>query len=444
MSLANRLNGGESTTPLPGNQSKDSFELKTRVHRILIERLDLSKLATVEREKLEGEFRKEIARLIHELKPGIGRAEEDRMVREVLDEVFGLGPIEPLLHDPDIEEIMVNNCRQVFCAREGKIFLTDTIFKDDDHLRHIIDRIVSQVGRRIDESSPMVDARLLDGSRVNAIIPPLALDGPCLTIRRFPKDRLTAIDLMAFGTMNRQMGDLLKACVEARLNILVSGGTGSGKTTLLNVLSGFIPARDRIITIEDSAELQLQQTHVVRLETRPDNLEGRGGVTSRDLLRNCLRMRPDRIVVGEVRGGEALDMLQAMNTGHDGSISTVHANSPRDALSRVEMMIAIAGVEVPLRALRQQMASSIDLLVHLSRLEDGSRKITNITEISGTEGDMITMEDIYIFREEGRTEDGKIKGTHSPTGVRPRFFDRFEALGLGNGFTMEFFDQEAV
>ncbi len=439
MGLANRLkkaNNSGAAAPVAAPVEKaqkergDSFDLKSRVHRILIERLDLSKLTSVERGKLEEEFRQEIGKLLRELKPGISWGEEERLVGEVLNEIFGLGPIEPLLHDPAIEEIMVNNSKQVFCARSGKIYLTDTIFKDDAHLLQIIERIVSMVGRRIDESSPMVDARLLDGSRVNAIIPPLALDGPCLTIRRFPANRLKPQDLVAYGSLTQPMVDLLKNCVLARLNMLVSGGTGSGKTTLLNVLSGFIPSDERIVTIEDSAELQLQQSHVIRLETRPPNIEGRGIVAARDLVRNSLRMRPDRIVVGEVRGGEALDMLQAMNTGHDGSISTIHANSPRDALTRIEMMIGMAGIDVPLRALRAQIAAALDAVIQIARLQDGSRKITAISEITGMEGDMVTMQDIFTFREEGVTREGKVKGKHAPTGIRPKFFERFKSLGI--------------
>ncbi|MBI2880157.1 MAG: CpaF family protein [Candidatus Tectomicrobia bacterium] len=438
MGLAERLQkaNGESPSPaavLPqGLRREDGalFELKSRVHRLLIQRLDFSRLSSVDRGELEGGFRLEIAKLLRDLKPGMSRGEEERLTGEVLNEIFGLGPIEPLLHDPTVEEIMVNGSRRVFCARFGKIFLTDTIFKDDAHLLQIIERIVSSMGRRIDESSPMVDARLSDGSRVNAIIPPLALNGPCLTIRRFPAERLTVDRLIAFGSLTPHMAGLLKACVQARLNLLVSGGTGAGKTTLLNVLSGFIPADERILTIEDAAELQLQQSHVVRLETRPPNVEDKGAVTTRDLVRNALRMRPDRIVVGEVRGEEALDMLQAMNTGHDGSISTIHANSPRDALSRLEVMIAMAGVDVPLRALRQQVASALDVVVQITRLRDGSRKITAISEVTGMEGDMVTMQDIFVFREEGRMPDGRVRGRHQPTGIRPHFFHRFQELGV--------------
>ena len=415
---------------LPRREGRDSFELKSQVHRILIERLDISRMESVDRGRLEGEFRQEIARLIRELRPSITRGEEERLVGEILDEIFGLGPIEPLLHDPTVEEIMINNSHQVFCARAGKMSLTDTIFKDDAHLMQIIDRIVSRVGRRIDESSPMVDARLLDGSRVNAIIPPLALDGPCLTIRRFPAKRLEADDLVVFGTVSRPMLNLLKGCVQARLNMLVSGGTGSGKTTLLNVLSCFIPDDERIVTIEDTAELQLQQVHVVRLETRPPSLEGRGAVEARDLIRNSLRMRPDRIVIGEVRGGEALDMLQAMNTGHDGSISTVHANTSRDAMSRLEVMIATGGTEIPLRALRFQMSSAIEVIVQISRMKDGTRKVTAITEVTGMEGDTISMQDVFTYRESGLSSEGKVKGEHVATGIRPKFIERFRAMGV--------------
>jgi pilus assembly protein CpaF len=414
----------------PQKEGNDFFDLKSRVHRILIQRLDLSKLTSVDRENLEEEFRPEITRLLRELKPGISRGEEERLREEILDEIFGLGPIEPLLNDPGIEEIMVNGSKQVYIARAGKILLTNTIFKDDAHLVRIIERIVSTVGRRIDESAPMVDARLLDGSRVNAVIPPLALDGPCLTIRRFPAERLTSNHLVRFGSMTQPMVDLLKVCVEARMNMLVSGGTGAGKTTILNVLSGFIPSDERVVTVEDSAELQLQQPHVVRMETRPPNIEEKGAVTTRDLVRNTLRMRPDRIVVGEVRGEEALDMLQAMNTGHDGSISTIHANTPRDALSRLEVMIAMGGVDVPLRALRNQIASALDVIIQIARLRDGSRKVTAISEVTGMEGDIVTMQDIFLFKEKGLSPEGKLKGDHHATGIRPNFLDRFEEIGI--------------
>lgn len=441
MRLSERLKVGNGTQdaapPLaarPGTPvrkvEEGTFTLKSRVHRALIERLDFSKLTSMDREKLEEEFQPEIANLLRGENPSISSAEEKHLTKEILDEIFGLGPIEPLLHDPSIEEIMVNNAGHVYCGRSGKISLTNIIFQDDEHLLHIIERIVSRVGRRIDESSPMVDARLLDGSRVNAIIPPLALDGPCLTIRLFPSQRIRPEDLVAYGTLTKPMMELLRGCVLARLNMLVSGGTASGKTTFLNVLSSFIPSDERIITIEDSAELQLQQDHVIRLETRPPNLEAQGEITGRALVRNALRMRPDRIVVGEVRGEEAMDMLQAMNTGHEGSISTIHANSPRDALSRLEVMVAMSGFEMPLRALRQQIASALDVIIQTARLKDGSRKVTAISEITGMEEDMISMQDIFVFREEGLTAGGKVVGQFIPSGTRPKFMDKLSRLDI--------------
>ena len=360
----------------------------------------------------------------------VPRFERTRIISEIIDEVMGLGPIEPLLKDDTVTEVMVNRYNQVYVERNGLLVLTDVHFRDDIHVMHIIEKIVSPLGRRIDESSPMVDARLPDGSRVNAIIPPLALTGPALTIRKFSRDPFKINDLIDMETLTQEMADLLKACVEGKLNIVISGGTGSGKTTTLNVLSSFIPSDERIVTIEDAAELQLRQEHIVTLEARPANIEGRGAVTIRDLVRNSLRMRPDRIVVGEVRSGEALDMLQAMNTGHEGSMTTGHANSPRDMVSRMETMVLMAGMELPVRAIREQISSAIDLVIQQSRLRDGSRKITHLTEIQGMEGDVITMQDIFIFDQTGRDANGKIIGRYKPTGIRPKFVEKLLANGI--------------
>ena len=360
----------------------------------------------------------------------VPRFERTRIISEIIDEVLGLGPIEPLLKDDTVTEVMVNRYNQVYVERNGLLVLTDVHFRDDIHVMHIIEKIVSPLGRRIDESSPMVDARLPDGSRVNAIIPPLALTGPALTIRKFSRDPFKVNDLIDMETLTQEMADLLKACVEGKLNIVISGGTGSGKTTTLNVLSSFIPADERIVTIEDAAELQLRQEHIVTLEARPANIEGRGAVTIRDLVRNSLRMRPDRIVVGEVRSGEALDMLQAMNTGHEGSMTTGHANSPRDMVSRMETMVLMAGMELPVRAIREQISSAIDLVIQQSRLRDGSRKITHLTEVQGMEGDVITMQDIFVFDQTGRDANGKIIGRFKPTGIRPKFVEKLLANGI--------------
>jgi pilus assembly protein CpaF len=357
------------------------------------------------------------------------RVERLRLFEAISAEILGYGPIEPLLKDPNVNEVMVNGPRQVYVERQGKLELTDITFQDDDHVMRVIDRIVSPLGRRIDESSPTVDARLPDGSRVNAIIPPIALNGPTLTIRKFSKDPFTVEDLIRFGTFTAEMATFIKACVEARLNIIVAGGTGSGKTTMLNVLSSFIPDDERIVTIENAAELQLRQDHVVRLESRPPNIEGKGEVTIRDLVINSLRMRPERIVVGECRGGEALDMLQAMNTGHDGSMTTAHANSPRDTLSRLETMCLMAGMDLPVRAIREQIASAVDLIVQQSRLKDGTRKIVNITEVQGMEGDVIVMQDVFVFEQTGVVE-GKIQGRLKATGIRPKFVEKFEVMGI--------------
>ena len=352
--------------------------------------------------------------------------DRSRVITDLVNDLTGFGPINPLLNNEDVSEVMVNGPNQVYCERNGKLELTDVHFRDDEHVLHVIEKIVAPLGRRIDESSPMVDARLPDGSRVNAIIPPLALNGPTLTIRKFAKDPFTIFDLISFGTLTEEMATFLEACVKARLNIFVSGGTGSGKTTTLNVLSSFIPNDERIVTIEDAAELQLGQDHVVSLESRPPNIEGKGAIAIRDLVRNSLRMRPDRIVIGEVRGAEALDMLQAMNTGHDGSLATGHSNSPRDMLSRLETMVMMAGMDLPIKAIRDQISSAIDLIIQQSRLKDGSRKIVKITEVQGMEGDIIVLQDIFEFKQTGVDHQGKIEGYLAPTGVRPKFYERLE------------------
>jgi pilus assembly protein CpaF len=405
-------------------------ELKTSIHRKLLNRLNLEALAQADRPRAEGEIRTLVTELLAEHGTPISLSERETLFGELIDEVFGLGPLEPLLRDPSISDILVNTYKHVFVERGGKLERVEALFQDNKHLMRVIDRIVSGVGRRVDDSSPMVDARLADGSRVNAIIPPLAVDGPLLSIRRFPAERLKADDLVTLRALTRPMIDFLSHCVRARLNCLISGGTGAGKTTLLNVLSGFIGDRERIVTIEDAAELQLHQEHVVRLETRPPNVEGKGAVRQRQLVINALRMRPDRIVVGEVRGEEALDMLQAMNTGHDGSMTTVHANAPRDALSRIETMIAMGATHLAERAMRQQIASAIQLVVQQTRLSDGSRKITSISEITGMEGDVITMQEIFVFDKAGITQDGKVIGRFRATGVRPKCCDRLKASGI--------------
>ena len=408
--------------------SRDN-ELKEKIHRNLIDRLDLTKLDTLSKDDLRDQVREVVEKLLTEESDFTLSISRDRLIEEILNETFGLGPLEPLLQDHTISDILVNTYKQVYIERFGKLELTNTVFKDDNHLLHIIDRIVSEVGRRIDESSPMVDARLLDGSRVNAIIPPLAIDGPSLSIRKFGIRKLSIDDLIDLNSITYEMSQMFDAMVKARLNVLISGGTGSGKTTLLNILSSYIPGTERIVTIEDAAELQLQQEHVVRLETRPANIEGKGQVAQRDLVRNALRMRPDRIVLGEVRGGEALDMLQAMNTGHDGSLSTIHANNPRDALRRLETMILMAGGNLTDKAMREQISSAIDVIVQGSRLSDGTRKIIKISEITGMEGDTISLQDIFVYEKMG-VRDGRVLGGFRTTGIRPKFAEQVETSGI--------------
>ena len=411
-------------------------ELKTTIHRRLIDRLDLSTIFEISPEQLAGIIKGVVETMIVSENLPLTRAERERLVIEVQHETLGLGPLEPLLQDPDITDILVNGPGQVYVEKNGMLHKTGVFFKDNDHLMMIIERIVSKVGRRIDESSPLVDARLQDGSRVNVIIPPLAIDGPTVSIRRFGVNPLRMENLLAYKTLTEEMAKLFDAMVRARLNILVSGGTGVGKTTLLNILTASVPDSERIVTIEDSAELILQQDHVVRLETRPPNIEGRGSVTQRDLVRNALRMRPDRILVGEVRGGEALDMLQAMNTGHDGSISTIHANSPRDALSRLETMVLMAGFDIPARAIREQMGSALNIIIQMARLSDGTRRVVKVTEVTGMEGDVIVMQDIFVFEKQGIDQEGKVTGVFRATGIRPRFVDSLVAAGIHLGTEM--------
>jgi pilus assembly protein CpaF len=404
-------------------------ELKTRVHRQLLERLDLVALGSLDSTQAEDQVRGALARLLQHESPDLPGVERERLIEEVGYEVLGLGPLDRLLRDETVTDILVNGAGAVYIEKQGRLHLTDVRFRDDGHLMQVIDRIVSAVGRRVDAESPMVDARLPDGSRVNAIVPPLALKGPCLSIRRFGRDPLRMEQLLDLKSMTPEMTRLLGALVQARLNILISGGTGAGKTTLLNCLTSFIPHHERIVTIEDSAELQLQQPHVVPLETRPPDLDGRGAITQRDLVRNALRMRPDRIIVGEVRGAETLDMLQAMNTGHEGSMTTLHANSPRESLQRLETLVLLAGIELPVKAIRQQMASALHLIVQVARLSDGTRKVVRISEIAGMEGDQIQLQDLFEFAQTGVTPDGVVQGVFRATGLRTRYFERLVAAG---------------
>jgi len=412
----------------PGNN--DFETLKSHIHGKLVEKLDLTRVSELEGDSLRREIRVVVEHLCDTENPLLNRSERERLVEEVLDEAFGFGPLELLLKEDGIADIMINGPRDVFVEKAGRILRSAVTFRDNEHLMQILDRIVSRVGRRIDETSPMVDARLPDGSRLNAIIPPLALDGPSLTIRRFGSNPLTLEDLLKFGAFTPEMVMFLEGAMKARMNMLISGGTGSGKTTLLNTLSSFISNDNRIITIEDAAELQLQQEHVLRLETRPANIEGKGRITATDLVRNALRMRPDRIIIGECRGGETLDMLQAMNTGHDGSLTTVHANNPRDAISRIETLVNMSGFELPMAAIRKQIASAVHLIVQASRLQGGARKVTYISEIVGMEGDVIVMQDVFRFVQDGVNDQGKAFGHFESTGVRPRCVDALEAHGI--------------
>jgi len=428
---------GPQRTLMQSNQPRrqrdvlaDGFQqLKLAVHNRLFETLDVSRLESLEANMASTKVTQAITDILNEEGRLLTESDRARLVEEIKNELLGLGPLEPLLWDEDVSDILVNGPNQVYVERQGKLYLTDVRFNDDSHLMLIIDRIVSQVGRRVDEASPMVDARLPDGSRINAIIPPLALDGPALSIRRFGKKRYTIDDLVEKETLTADMVEFMQAIIKARLNLLVCGGTGSGKTTMLNCLSSFVPVDERIVTIEDSAELLLQQPHVVRLETRPPNVEGKGEVTQRELVKNCLRMRPDRIIVGEVRGAEVFDMLQAMSTGHDGSICTVHANTPRDAMQRLEMMMLLSGAAIPQKAMRQQIASALNIVIHVSRLSDGSRKVMKISELNGMEGDVVMMQDLFEFKRTGIGAGGKVLGQFRQTGVRSMYTDRVAAAG---------------
>jgi pilus assembly protein CpaF len=432
------MTGGPSRTggmsqgggSLDRTANKSFEELKRLIHGKLVDKLDLSRVSDLAGDTLRREIRLVVERLCDTENPLLNRMERERLIDEVLDETFGFGPLEMLLKDPTVSDILVNGPHKIYVERRGKLEKTDVKFRDNDHLLQIIDRIVSKVGRRVDESSPMVDARLPDGSRVNAVIPPLALDGPSMSIRRFGANPLKLEDLLNFKAFTPEMAMLLEACIKARLNIVISGGTGSGKTTLLNTLSSFIPNDERIVTIEDAAELQLQQDHTVRLETRPPNIEGKGAVHTRDLVRNALRMRPERIIIGECRGGEALDMLQAMNTGHSGSMTTLHANSPRDAQARLETMIMMAGMDLPIKAMRQQISSAVDVIIQANRLQGGPRKITSFTEVMNMEQDTIIMQDIFRFKQLGIDQNGRAYGQFEATGVRPSFISRLETAGI--------------
>jgi pilus assembly protein CpaF len=421
---------GVSQTGLERQGSKSFEELKRLIHSKLVDKLDLSRVSDLEGDTLRREIRLVVERLCDTENPLLNRMERERLIDEVLDETFGFGPLEVLLKDPTISDILVNGPHKVYVERRGKMEKTDVRFRDNDHLLQIIDRIVSKVGRRVDETSPMVDARLPDGSRVNAIIPPLALDGPSVSIRRFGSNPLKLEDLLNYKAFTPEMAMLLEACIKARLNIVISGGTGCGKTTLLNTLSSFIPHEERIVTIEDAAELQLQQEHIVRLETRPPNIENKGQVNTRDLVRNALRMRPERIIIGECRGAEALDMLQAMNTGHAGSMTTLHANTPRDAQARLETMILMAGMELPVKAMRQQISSAVDLILQANRLQGGPRKVTSIVEVMNMEQDVIIMQEIFRYKQLGIDQNGRAYGQFEATGVRPTFVSRLEAAGI--------------
>jgi len=430
MSLSNTASAPATSA---ASTSKRLEDLKLRVHRQLLERLDLVALSSLDSAQAEEHIRTTLQRLLQADSPELSGLERERLIEEVGYEVFGLGPLEEFLKDGDISDILVNGPGAVYIEKQGRLSLTDVKFRDEAHLMKVIDRIVSTIGRRLDRDSPMVDARLPDGSRVNAIVAPLAIRGPCLSIRRFGRDPYRIDNLLAFGALTPQMVRYLAAAIQGRLNLIISGGTGAGKTTLLNCLTSFIPHHERVVTIEDSAELQLQQPHVVPLETRPPDLDGKGEVTQRDLVRNALRMRPDRIVVGEARGGEALDMLQAMNTGHDGSLTTVHANSPRECLQRIEVMVLMAGYELPVKAIRQQVGSAVHALVQVARLTDGTRKVVRISEIVGMEGDQIQIQDLFEFAQTGVTPEGRVQGQFRASGLRSRYFDRLVAAGVKPG-----------
>ncbi|HWR50829.1 MAG TPA: CpaF family protein [Bryobacteraceae bacterium] len=414
-------------------------ELKFALHRKLLDRINLEALASIDNARVRLEVRQALVSLMDDEPTLLSAPDKQQVIDQVLDEVFGLGPLEALLEDSSISDILVNGHQKVYVERRGQLQLTAVSFRDDSHLMRIIDKIVSQVGRRIDESTPMVDARLSDGSRVNAIIPPLAIDGPAMSIRRFSRDKLMPSDLVEKKALTEGMVQLLEAAVRARLNIIISGGTGAGKTTLLNALSAFIASKERIVTIEDAAELQLKQPHVVRLETRPPNLEGHGAIRQRELLINSLRMRPDRIVCGEVRGEEALDMLQAMNTGHEGSLTTIHANTPRDAISRLEVMVSWASANMPMNVIRQQIAGAVHLIVQAARLSDGSRRVVSVTEVTGMEGDVVTMQDLFVFEKRGLTPEGRVLGAFASTGIRPKFYEKLLAAGIR--LNSEMFDE---
>ena len=434
LSIRERLGNGKIATLTPQRapaiDNRSYRELKQRIHSLLLERVDLESMQRLTQEQIRDELRSLVERLLDEEAVVINDVERKNLTRDIRNEMLGFGPLETLLSDPTVSDILVNGHKQVYVERRGKLELTDVVFNDDAHLMKIIDKIVSRVGRRIDESSPMVDARLPDGSRVNAIIPPLAIDGPVMSIRRFSAQPLRLADLVERHSLTTEMAQILQGLGKAKVNILISGGTGSGKTTMLNAISGFISTSERIVTIEDAAELQMQQPHVVRLETRPANIEGKGEVTQRALVRNALRMRPDRIILGEVRGAEALDMLQAMNTGHEGSMATIHANTPRDALTRLENMISMAASMLPGKAMRQQISAAIGVVVQVARLTDGKRKVVSIQEITGMEGEIITMQEIFTFRQTGIAQDGTVSGHFQASGVRPQFLDRLRAFGV--------------